>query len=725
MGRRDAGQPVPTRILEIVQPGRVRDRAGPARDVTAMPSNRLIWTSDNLVALRTLLDEVDPSTRDRRTRGKVDLVYIDPPFMVNTDFRAGHAVDVDLGGDKTTTTRKQAAPVEMLVYKDTWRQGLDSFLTMLRGRLELLKDLLAPAGSIYVHLDWHAVHYVKVLMDEVFGYENFRNEIVWQRTSSHNDPGKFGVIHDTLLYYAASSQAPYWGAPTLPAPPEYFAAHDFEVDENGKRYRCRDLTARSHGGDSGRFEWRGVRPPHGRMWAYASVEKLEDLLAQKRIKFTKNGFPRLKLYLDDDLTQPVQSIWADDAAVNAGAAERLGFPNQKPITLLERIICASCPPAGLVLDCFAGSGTTAEAAERLGRNWIAIDSSKYAVHVARKRLLQLHGQPQPPARARFEYVECDTCKHVNRKPKPQRSPGPFRVEPFTVETIGAYPRAEACRDLQTGRFRAEMIRIFGGEPVARAPLLHGKKGNFWIHVGPLDGPVSASQAWNIARAAQRTPCKAATILSADFETLSANERAEIQTCTKVSVVVRLIPAQAIDEVRRRIEGRKPSSGASIESMAVPTFYSPLSIVLAAKVSGRTVNLALERCEVDGESFLASQHPKGAARKKAEAEQVKWQVRERTLQEWLRKAHAWRNFVDFWAVDWDYPSRWAPDGQPIFQAAWQSFRVRQGKHDSLAFTAEFSYPQPGRHAIAAKVTDVFGNDGFATVEVDVKFNQDEG
>ena len=156
------------------------------RDTSSLPPNRLIRTNDNLVALQTLLDEKDPLTCDYRYRGKVDLVYIDPPFMVNSDFLADNAIDIELDDEAGVQAKKEPSLVEILTYKDTWRQGLDSFLSMLKRRLELLKQLLAPTGSIYVHLDWHAVHYVKVLMDEVWGYENFVNEIAWQRQTSHN-----------------------------------------------------------------------------------------------------------------------------------------------------------------------------------------------------------------------------------------------------------------------------------------------------------------------------------------------------------------------------------------------------------------------------------------------------------------------------------------------------------------------------------------------------------
>ncbi|MBN1962048.1 MAG: hypothetical protein JW841_13980 [Deltaproteobacteria bacterium] len=166
--RKEVAVPVPTQIVEIVRPGRVEEVAGflpgintrtmAKQDVATLPPNRLIWTNDNLVALQTLLEERDPETHDWRYRGKIDFVYIDPPFMVQNDFRVENSIDIDL--DEDVQAKKEPSLVEILAYNDTWRQGLDTFLTMMRRRLALLKELLAPTGSIYVHLDWHAVHYV-------------------------------------------------------------------------------------------------------------------------------------------------------------------------------------------------------------------------------------------------------------------------------------------------------------------------------------------------------------------------------------------------------------------------------------------------------------------------------------------------------------------------------------------------------------------------------------
>jgi adenine-specific DNA-methyltransferase len=741
MDRREVAVDVPTQIVEIVRPGRATDRNDPllntdvraagARDVDALPPNRLIWTNDNLVALQTLLDERDPVTRAHRYRGKVDLIYIDPPFMVNSDFQADNTIDIDIDEEEHVQAKKEPSLVEILAYKDTWRQGLDSFLSMLRTRLVLLKDLLAPTGSIYVHLDWHAVHYVKVLMDEVLGYENFQTEIVWKRTSARSGTAGINHIHDAILCYGVTDR-PYSASVFTDYEGEYIRDYYTQTDERG-RYQGVSLTAPGiRHGETGLL-WRGFDPNKlGRHWAVPPVQ-LDRLDVDKRILWpAKGGQPRLKQYLHEMEGVALQSIWMDIPTINSQAVERLGYPTQKPIALVDRIVRASCPPGGLVLDCFLGSGTTAEAAERLGRRWIGIDNGKYAIHLARKRLIHLHGQPRPPEKPQHDYVECKTCKNIERKDKPQRSPGPFQVRPFSVENMGVYQRAEAWKDYRTQRsvYRDEMIKVFGGEPVAGNDLLHGKKGHAWIHVGPLDSAIAVGQVWRIARAAKATDLTAVTVLSADYDTTAVSDHESIRKDTGVTVTIRAIPASAVDEVRRRIDLLRKNPELPLESMAIPAFYTPLAIHIRPEVAGRKVLLTLSRCDVDVDSFLDSQKPhlkpftegmSPAARKKVKADHDKWTDRREALDGWLAKANTWKKFVDFWAVDWEYGSRTGEDGKPIFETDWQSFRTRKTKSDvdDLVLIAETVYRGPGRYSVAAKVTDVFGNDGISVVEVDVK------
>jgi len=740
MERKELAGAVPTQVVEIVRPGRAVERKGElglagraaASDELVRPENRRIWTNDNIVALQTLLDERDPKTKDYRYRGKVDLIYIDPPFMVNNDFRADNAIDIELDEKAHVQARKEPSLVEIIAYKDTWRQGLDSFVSMLRARLLLLKQLLAPTGSICVHLDWHAAHYVKVLMDEIFGYERFSNEIVWKRTTAHAGTSGINHIHDVILAYGASPH-PYVHTITTPHDAEYVESHYSQKDPDGRRWMADNLTAAGvRHGETGK-PWRGFDvTSKGRHWAVPPNE-LDRLDTQGRIHWPKKteGWPRMKQYLDSVGGIALQSIWTDVAAVNSQAAERLGYPTQKPVALLERIISASCPPGGLVLDCFLGSGTTAEAAERLGRRWIGIDNGKFAIHLTRKRLIQLHGQPRTPEKPVYDYVECEHCKNIERKQKPQRSPGLYQVRPFTVENVGVYQRASEWEGFQQHRtaYRDEMIRVFGGEPVEHSPLLHGRKGNTWVHVGPLDAPVSSMQVWSIAREAQRTSTKAVTVLSADFDTLSGSEKEDIKKKTGVAIIIRVIPASAIDEVKRRLDLLRTNPDLAVESTTIPAFYAPLSIVLEEHISGRNVELKLKRCEVDIESFIASQRPMlmpvtdkmtEKAKKKARDEIKRWEKRKKELEDWLDKAKSWQAFVDFWAVDWNYGRQVGEDGKPIFVAEWQSFRTRGADgHGELIFAAKFSYPEAGVYRIAARVTDVFGNDGIATVEVEVK------
>jgi adenine-specific DNA-methyltransferase len=217
----------------------------------------------------------------------------------------------------------------------------------------------------------------------------------------------------------------------------------------------------------------------------------------------------------------VGDVWTDIDRLNQAAADRTGFPTQKPLALLERIVGASCPPGGTVLDCFLGSGTTAEAAEHIGRSWIGIDNSKYAIHLTRKRLIQLQGQPRT-AKAEIEFVKCDQCSQYTRKERPQKTREIFNVRPFTLENMGVYQRAEQWQGFQTHRseYRDEMVRVFGGVPVTVSPLLHGEMRQTWIHVGPLDSAVVVSQVWAVAREAAKTDRKSVTILAADFNTLS-------------------------------------------------------------------------------------------------------------------------------------------------------------------------------------------------------------
>jgi adenine specific DNA methylase Mod len=253
---------------------------------------------------------------------------------------------------------------------------------MMAPRLIELKRVLKPSGSLYLHCDPTSSHYLKMLLDAVFWPDGFRNEIAWQRTSAHNDPSRYGRVHDVLLYYTKSG-APTWNQQFQPPDERYYASHDFERDDKGRLYRKRDLTAPAHGRESGQYDWRGKKPPAGRMWSYTK-ENMERLEQEGRVVYTRTGMPRLKIYAEDLKGVPSQDVWTSSKLwLNAAADERLGYQTQKPEALLDLIIQTSSNKGEIILDPFCGCGTTIASAHRLQRRWLGIDITYAAISVIR------------------------------------------------------------------------------------------------------------------------------------------------------------------------------------------------------------------------------------------------------------------------------------------------------------------------------------------------------
>lgn len=339
--------------------------------------NLLVW-GDNLLAMRELLaDQRGPNRFG--TRDKIKLVYIDPPFATRQDFMK----------DKEKAYRDKVAG--------------SKFLEFLRRRLILLRELLADDGSIYVHLDTKKSHYVKAILDEVFGESNFRNEIVWKRQSAKSGAfdglAQYGRIHETLLFYTKSENV-VWNQCYSAYSSTYVSTwYKFTEPGSSRRFRLSDLTAAgARRGESGAelvVNGYRVRPSSNRHWALGlrkgeTVQNAMDrLVAEGRIHHIPGNMPSYKRYLDEMPGTMLQDIWTDVAPVSPQGTERVNYPTQKPEELLARIIEASTRKGDIVLDCFAGSGTTISTAEKLGRKWIAIDCGKLAIYTAQRRLCTL------------------------------------------------------------------------------------------------------------------------------------------------------------------------------------------------------------------------------------------------------------------------------------------------------------------------------------------------
>lgn len=339
--------------------------------------NRLIY-GDNLLAMAALLagDENTPSLR-----GKVDLQYVDPPFDSKADYRTKITLP---GGD----VEQKPTVIEQFAYSDTWADGTASYLAMIVPRLCLMRELASEQGSIYVHLDWHVVHYVKLAMDELFGRENFQNEIIWKRQSAHSDSAQCGSIHDTLLFYAKSENH-IWNRILTQPSPDYIEGFFDQIEAGtGRRYARGDLTAGGLSGGGYDYEFKGVR----RIWR-CPISTLEQYEKEGLLHWPKKGVPRLKRYLDQFQGVPLQDVWTDIKVIHNQSSERVDYGTQKPESLLERIIKASSNEGSLVADIFGGSGTTAAVAEKLGRRWIVADLGKPACMIMRKRLIDQDAKP--------------------------------------------------------------------------------------------------------------------------------------------------------------------------------------------------------------------------------------------------------------------------------------------------------------------------------------------
>ena len=332
------------------------------------PKGGLLFHGDNKDVLAYLLAN--------GFRGKVNLVYIDPPFNSGADY----VRKVNLRG-LVSTAKVDGAGYELgeqIQYTDIWAN--DNYLQFMYERLMLIKELLSDDGSIYLHCDWHKSHHLRCLLDEIFGSEQIRNEIIWKRTSARSDSKTFNHIHDTILLYSKGSEI-RWNRLLLPNPEDYLERYYNYSDGDGRRFMALNLTAPGLRNGSTGLPWRGFEPrTQSNHWKY-TIDNLEQLDQEGKIYWPDKdgGWPRLKRYLDQAEGRAIQSIWDDIYTVNSQAIERTDYPTQKSEDLLERIILSSSYPGDLVLDCFIGSGTTSTVAQRLGRRWIGADINKGAI----------------------------------------------------------------------------------------------------------------------------------------------------------------------------------------------------------------------------------------------------------------------------------------------------------------------------------------------------------
>lgn len=676
-------------------------------------TNKLIW-GDNKLILSSLLN--GPMREEIKKQGGIKLIYIDPPFDVGADF----SMNIEVGDEHFT---KEANVLEELAYRDTWGKGADSFIAMIYERLSLMRDLLAADGSIYVHCDWRVNSYVRLVLDEVFGKERFRNNISWQRNTSHNDGNKFGCVHDTLLFYVKSEKYTYNRQDTQRTEEEIKVRFPLIEDGTGRRYVSDNLAAAGQGPPR-KFGDKIIAPPPGNHWRF-SQENIDKNLAEGRIIFSSNGIPRFKRYANDIAGKPVQDIWTDFMAVSSQSSELLGYPTQKPEALLERIIKASSNEGDLVADFFCGSGTTAAVAEKLGRKWIVADLGKFAIHTTRKRMLDVQRQLKAEGKD-YRAFEILNLGKYERQHYIGVNPN-LRDEEKNKQLV---EKEQNFIDLILHAYRASKADGF--------KTFHGKKNNRLVAIGPINLPVTRLFVEEVILECREKYITKVDVLAFEFEMgLFPNIQEEAKN-KGIDLALKYIPRDVFD--KRAVEKNqvvfhdvsyievKPhikENSVAVELTDFSVFYNQDTLANAESVlKNGSTKIVVE----NGKIIKVLKDKSGIVSK-----------------ELLTKK--WTDWIDYWSVDFNFENKkemvrvWKEKeikqngtlqpfdyekeyeevwtGDYVFENEWQSFRTKKNKEIDLK--SIFKECKQGRRKIAIKVVDIFGNDTMKIIEVNVGGN----
>lgn len=691
-------------------------------------TNKLIWGDNRLIlsslksgALREQIEQA----------GGLRLIYIDPPFDVGADF----SMDIEIGGE---TFHKEPNLLEQIAYRDTWGRGADSFISMIYERLILMRDLLEPEGSIFIHIGPKLAPHLRLICDELFDQDRLLGEIVWQRTDPHNDAiNKLGVTTDRILWFAKSDKYQYDSdierteiSPAAEAEYSLLEMHDGEIvnlrdseGRSGRRFKLENATWK---GSKNRFSWRGAKPPAKREWIkdYAGMEAAlargELYLRDPEVGSTRC----LKRYLDEVKGIPLQDIW-DEVGRMKGGSE---YPTQKPSRLIERIIAIASKEGELVADFFSGSGTMPTVAESLGRKWIAADLGKFAIHTTRKRLIGVQRELQEAGK-------------------------PFRA--FEVLNLGRYERQaylhvggrltsaqrEAALAAKEREFRELILRAYKAEPLLEASFFHGKQGGRLVVVGPINLPVGRLFVEEVITECRKRGATRVDLLAFEFEMgLFPAVLAEAKG-KGIDLTPKYIPPEVFD--KRAVDKGQVVFFDIAFVEATPRYDKKAKLSVAVELTDFSVFYnqgqkdAAEAELKDGKSAVLCENGQLVKITKSKTGVVTKEV--------LTKK--WTDWVDYWAVDFNYESRkeivrvpkdfglepfeevrepsaervieyeekWT--GGYLFENEWQSFRTRKNREIELT-SAPHIYDRLGRYTVAVKVIDIFGNDTMTLVPVAV-------
>jgi DNA modification methylase len=655
-------------------------------------TNKLIW-GDNKLILSSLKN--GPLRKEIEAQGGLKLIYIDPPFDVGADF----SMNIEIGEESFT---KKPSVIEEIAYRDTWGKGQDSFLAMIYERLKLMHSLLSEDGSIYVHCDWRLSCYMRTVLDEVFGNDNFINEIIWQGavgdTSSKNK--KFIKSHETIFFYRKDPSLICWND-VFQSYSEASEKLYNKSDEKG-RYRIGPVDNPGGGGLVYNLGF-GEKTPAGgyRMPKETALRWLAD----GELIVEAGRVPGRKLYMKEGVR--CLDVWSDMRATQG--SEHLKYPTQKPEAILERIVKSSSNKGDLIADFFCGSGTTLAVAEKLGRKWIGTDLGKFSIHTTRKRMIGVQRELKKEGKdfRAFEILNL----------------GKYERDAFinTNQDLRAEERAKQAEKKEE-EFVKLILNAYKAEPVSGFVNVSGKKRDRLVAIGPINLPVSSQFVKEIVDECKEKGLTKIDVLGFEYE--MGLDFGDYKS-EGVDILFKIIPREVFDkravekgqvkfydvayiEVKPIVTGRGNKKELTIELSDFSVFYNQDNsgeIEEALKPGGSKVVIE------DGQVIKIT--------KDKQSELVEKEV--------LTKK--WSDWIDYWAVDYNFADRkeiikiiedgeekevWT--GDYIFDNEWQTFRTK--KNRTLELKSAPKELIKGDYKVAVKVVDIFGNDTTRVIDVKI-------
>ena len=652
-------------------------------------TNKLIW-GDNKLILSSLKN--GPMRQEIEKQGGLKLIYIDPPFSAGLDY----GIDVQIGNEPNSKLNKSPSVLEEFAYRNTWGKGGNTFLSMLYERIQLMRGLLATDGIFFIRIDHHWGHYVKALLDEIFGKELFQSEIFVNRIKKNvTNQGRLSMptAADTFFVYFKTKDA-------------RFKHISVELDEERKGYwRRTDDSAGERRPRERHLFGKIFEPPPGKHFKF-SQKRMEQMIEEKRLQYNER-LDRLEYWVEPSNTKILDTNWTDVP----GYSFSTGYPTENAEILLERVIDISTEKGDLVADFFSGSGTTLAVAEKLGRKWIGSDIGRFAIHTSRKRLINVQREMKQVGKDFRAFVILNLGKYE-------------REHYVDVDVDFREQERQKILKQKESQFVELILSAYKAQPVDSYNNFVGKKRDRLVAVGPISSPVSSKFVDEAIKEAKTKGITKFDVLGFDYE--MGIDFSELSR-HGVDVQFKVIPREVFD--RRAVEKGHVK------------FYDVAYIEVKPIVKGRGKNkiVTIELCDFsvfynqDSVEETESSLKEGSSKIVIENGQVIKIAKDKKTslvsKEVLTKK--WTDWVDYWSVDFDMESKkeivrvidsktgkekeeWT--GGYIFENEWQSFRTKKDR--KLELVSAEKEVSKGQRKIAVKVVDIFGNDTTKVIEVNI-------